>query len=225
MLGAIIIALLYIEILTYVSPVFGCCVVTYIIFQTKSFAQKYLKQLRTPKEVKLNGDPVSVTNPSFFLRPMVHTASSKTCLVSKPTKSHQPTKPSPDQSKIGGCGQKKVQDDSVGNKSRDQRLPDSEKSRSMGPNLYIALAAAHFKLSEKKWKKENKTVKYVNTHVHNICKYFIRLFTLLDYLPFSFSSSAKRKQQRECLAKLKSVYAILCCLHNIKMKDLRCRVS
>ena len=127
-------------------------------------AQKYLKQLRTPKEVKRNGDSVSVSNPSFYLRPMVHTASSKTCLVSKPTKSRQLSKPSPDQSKVRGCGQKKDQGDSVSDNSKDQSPSDSGKGRSMGPNLYIALAAAHFKLSEKKWRKENQTLKYVNNY-------------------------------------------------------------
>lgn len=83
------------------------------------------------------------------------------CLVSKPTKSHRPAKQSPDQFKASVYDQVKGQSDVVENKSEGQSPPDSERGRSMGPNLYIALAAAHFKLSEKKWRKEDKSIKYV----------------------------------------------------------------
>ena len=37
-------------------------------------------------------------------------------------------------------------------------------------------------------------------------------------------SDTRRQQKRQCLGRLKCVHSILCCLHNIKMRDLRGRV-
>ena len=95
------------------------------------FAQKYLTQMRARKEVKRGGRCVTVSNPSYYLRPMVHTASSKTCLVSNPKRSH---KGKTEHMQESGSGQ------------QSHSAPESDKNRSIGPNLYIALAAAQFKL-------------------------------------------------------------------------------
>jgi len=38
-------------------------------------------------------------------------------------------------------------------------------------------------------------------------------------------SPAKVLLRRSCLAKIKAVHAILCCLHNMKLKELRNKVK
>lgn len=38
------------------------------------------------------------------------------------------------------------------------------------------------------------------------------------------TSCAKKLQMRKCLIKIKSIYSILCCLHNMKVKDLKSKV-
>ena len=89
--------------------------------------------MRARKEVKRGGHRVTVSNPSYYLRPMVHTASSKTCLVSNLKRS--PLERKTEHMQESGRGQ------------QSHSAPESDKNRSIGPNLYIALAAAQFKLN------------------------------------------------------------------------------
>ena len=87
--------------------------------------------MRARREVKRDGHCVTVSNPSYYLRPMVHTASSKTCLVNSPQVTPEQETGLTHES---GCG------------LESNSTSGNDKGPSMGPNLYVALAAAQFKL-------------------------------------------------------------------------------
>ncbi len=77
-------------------------------------------------------------------------------------------------------------------------MAQSGEYNQVGPNLYVALAAAHFKLH----------------HGHERGGERGR-----------GQQAGSQQQRRQCVAKLKVVHAILCCLHNMRIRDLRSRVS
>ncbi len=85
--------------------------------------------MRGPKEVKRGCHYVSVSNPSGYLLPLVHTASSKTCLVSD---------------EIPPQEDKWIE--LLRHKSTEE-TEDSEYSLHPGRgNLFLAMVAAHFKM-------------------------------------------------------------------------------
>ncbi len=101
--------------------------------------------------VDSTGTRVFVHNPSNFLSPMVFTSSSKTCFF-LPTMTTPPTVvDNGDQRRKSECDRKtlKVQETAGGQEcavSEDETQSGSLPIKSVGPNLYVALAAAHFKL-------------------------------------------------------------------------------
>ncbi|XP_064381945.1 uncharacterized protein LOC135330904 [Halichondria panicea] len=137
--------------------------------------EKYLTEMREPKEVKQGGHYVSVNNPSGYLLPLLHTASSKTCLVSD-------QRPPPKYKWV-----------ELLQYISSDKIDDPEYSLPSG-NLFLAMIAAHFKMPHMEKLKQEEDAELFHT---------------------------KKKVRRKCLAKLNCVHAILCCLHNIRTRDLR----
>lgn len=98
-----------------------------------------------------SGAIVSVHNPSSFLSPMVFTASSKTCLftpMDQPpvtvTVADEGQRRKSMSERPPAEGEETAEQD--GGDERDRKMSEDVHTSSVGPNLYVALAAAHFKL-------------------------------------------------------------------------------
>jgi len=111
--------------------------------------------MRAPKMTRRGrtGKPCAIHNPSLYLPPLVHTVSSKMCLTS-----HWPaigqTQPHEeallDRGSLGGLAKGQSPEDREEGSQQVQEDKDDEgagKNHRVGPNLYVALAAAHFKLN------------------------------------------------------------------------------
>ena len=104
-------------------------------FRSKTF----LLKMRAPKRLKsADDDSQCLHNPSIYLSSLIHTASSKTCLTSW----------RPMQLKSHALSDKKHNHQSnllIGSDTPNDEVGTSECLR-VGPNIYVAVAAAHFKL-------------------------------------------------------------------------------
>ncbi len=80
--------------------------------------------MRSPKEIKQGGRTVFVNQPSHYLRPLVHTASSKTCLVND----------------ITNAAQKEMRRSSI---DGDQKK-ECAKPQSVAHHVYLTMAATQY---------------------------------------------------------------------------------
>ena len=152
--------------------------------------------MRAPKQTKRDGVSVSVHNPSIFLPLLVPTAASKTCLTSVHLTS------------VRDSGDLAQEEDEEKN---DETVTVCQR---VGPNIHVAMAAAHFKMH---YGHHGKKKEIRSSILMNPCDYMICVM-------FGLCSSAKKLQLRHCLVKVKTVYSIMCSLYNIKTRDLKEKV-
>ena len=111
--------------------------------------------MRAPKMTRRErtGKPCAIHSPSLYLPPLVHTVSSKMCLTS-----HRPAigqaqlheEAVLDRGSLEGLAKSQSPENREEGSQQVQEDKDDEgagKSHRVGPNLYVALAAAHFKLN------------------------------------------------------------------------------
>ncbi len=166
-----------------------CC------FQRNNFPiQNFLQEIRS--RAKKAGPCSRMAQASAHLSPTLHTASSRACLTLSDLFHH---KPPPRKKRLPKITSEEGED------GRDSKTEQPQPSTSLsgkrsrvGPNLYVALAAAQFKLHNGHGRGED-----VSRELQN----------------------SAQQQRRNCAAKLKMVHAILCCLYNMRNRDLRSRVS
>lgn len=111
--------------------------------------------MRAPKVTRRGrtGKPCAIRNPSLYLPPLVHTASSKMCLTShKPAtgQKHELEGAVLDQGSLEGLAKghsREEREEGSRQLQEDKDAEEAGKSHRVGPNLYVALAAAHFKLN------------------------------------------------------------------------------
>ena len=122
--------------------------------------QKFLQEIRIPKLVcKSAGQMIKISNPSVYLPPLVHTASSKACLTGMPRVSCRQSNSITESTVEWQRGKEGVDEADV-SKEPEQIPGKVEKAaKGVGANLYVALAAAHFKLHGK----EKAPVRYIYT--------------------------------------------------------------
>lgn len=126
------------------------------------------------------------------LSPVVHTASSKACLTLSDLFHNKP----PVRKKASKLNHEEVKDKNETSKEMDTSTTQPEEKSRIGPSLYVALAATHFKQH--------------HGHTHGWCRE---------------EGASQEQEKRQCVAKLKMVHALLCCLYNMRNRDLRSRVS
>ena len=94
-----------------------------------SLVQLFLRKMRLPRKSRCNGVLVSTHNPSAFLSLLVNTASSKTCLTSD----------------LCHMVERESTHTNVENEEGEDEGVNNVCHR-VGPNIHVAMAAAHFKL-------------------------------------------------------------------------------
>ena len=112
--------------------------------------QEFLKEVRQPHTIGGKTE-LTIHNPSKFLSPMVHRASSKACMTLSDTLHNKlPPVVLPPPGKPGKMTERKQlpsssHDEHSASKSGNQ-VQKKSKTGGVGPQLYVALAAVHFKL-------------------------------------------------------------------------------
>lgn len=99
---------------------------------------------------KSAGQTVKISNPSVYLPPLVHTASSKACLTGTPPVSRRQTNSIAETAAVEWQrGEEGVADSDAFKESEQVSEKGEKATKGVGANLYVALAAAHFKLHGK----------------------------------------------------------------------------
>lgn len=121
-------------------------IVYYVLSQLSSH-KNFIMDMRTPKPLKKekstsnDGDDQCLYNPSMYLPPLVHTASSKGCLTSqRPAQPHSQKLPDDKNS-----SEKKFLDSSETSEC-DGEVREGTQCPRVGPNIYVAVAAAQFRV-------------------------------------------------------------------------------